>query len=214
MSKFKLIGAGLVLTALSAAANAAIITEAYTGSQVLAENQSYYFAFDMWYGNEFPVLDTSPGLRLTTDGYGAFGNWSSATLYVDFFSTDSDREYADIDFSAWGDAGFLNLPESSTTVLSVDSFRIPVTNGTFTYSHSFDASALNILDNEGWGAARIGASFRTGLANDFGISRVALIVNNGPRGGTNVAEPASLAMFGAGLLGLAFVTRRRFLVKN
>ena len=209
MNKFKLIGAVIALVALSATANAAIITEAYTGKQSISEGNSYIFAFDMWYENSFPVWDTAPGLKLTTDGEGAFGAWSSASLFIDFYSSDADREWADINFEAWG-TGLLG-PLFSTSLLNVDGYLIPTSNGTYQYRYDFTSSALNVLDNEGWGAARVGAPVRKGVNNDLGISRVALVVNNGGRA-IKVAEPGSLALFGAGLLGLAFVTRRRLLV--
>lgn len=209
MNKFKLIGASLAFAALSATANAAIITEAYTGNQFFEERDSYTFGFDL---NGAGGLGTNAwNMSLTTDGQGSYNNWTSATLFVDFWDNDSASEAAEIDVDSLN--LFLIFPYV-TDVYHNDRWSFTSDGNLRTFSYSFTGSDLASMDQLGISWVEIGATRENNFNNDFYVRRVAIVADDGRPGGTNVAEPGSLALFGAGLLGLAFVTRRRLQVKN
>lgn len=203
MKKLKALLAAMLLAAVGAV-SAAAITEEYTGRQLIERGDSYTFDFDLWYANGGLVNDSAPGLTLTTDGQGAFGDWSSATLYVDFYSVDSEPDLASIDFDAWG-FRFLGIPLWDTDVLTLSSFDVsrPAAGSPYFYfTYTLSAAQIAQLDAYGWGSIQIGAT-RTG-GNDFDLTRVGLTVATGA-----VPEPGTLALLAGGLLGLAVSVRRR-----
>jgi hypothetical protein len=198
--------AALILGAASVAANADAVTEEYTGRQFVGKGDSYTFDFDLWYANSGIVNDSAPGLQLTTDGQGAFGQWTAATLYVDFYSVDADPDYASIDLDAWGFRFLLGWP--TTDVLTLNSFNVsrPTAGNTnYTFSYNLTASQLDAMDNFGWSSLRIGASRRSGYDNDFDLTRIGLSV----RTAGAVPEPSVLAVLAVAMLGLGAIARRR-----
>jgi hypothetical protein len=206
MKSIKSFAAALLLALAGSSASAAVITEAYTGSQFVDAGASYTFDFDLWYANSGVVNDTAPGLTLTTDGQGAFGAWSGANLYIDFYSVDSERDYASVDFDAWGFRVF-GLPLWTSDLLALTNVNVSRPVGGNTYynlTYSFTPSQVAILDDYGWGSVKIGATRVSG--NDFDITRVALVVSTAV---STVPEPGTLALLASGLLGLAVVVRRR-----
>jgi len=194
--------AALLLAAAGTPVSAAPITEEYTGRQLIEQGASYTFDFDLWYANAGVVNDTAPGLALTTDGQGAFGNWSSATLYLDFYSVDPESDFASIDFDAWG-FRFLGIPLWDTDILTLSNFNISrpsAGNPYYYFTYNLTAAQIAVLDNYGWGSIQVGAT-RVG-GNDFDLTRVGLVV-------TTLPEPGTLVLLAGGLLGLGAVARRR-----
>lgn len=186
----RVLSLGLLLGA-GTMANAATVTEEYTGSQDLWEGDSYLFAFDLWNSNP-SWLTTDSALHLTSDGTGATGPWSSAELYINFASVDSDREVADIDLRSW--SFLFGSPLFSDQLV----FNTP-SGGSLTASYGLSSSQVNLLDNLGGGLLQISAPSIRGLENDFTITRVGLRATTAP---VSAPEPSTLALFVAGLLAL------------
>lgn len=203
MQKLRFLVATFLLALAGTAANAALIVEEYTGSQFVDSGDSYTFDFDLWYTNSGLVNDTAPGLTLTTDGRGAFGTWSSATLYLDFYSVDPEGDFANIDLDAWGFSIF-GIPLWSTDILTLTGFDVSRPAGGSDYYHfsySLTPAQIAVFDDYGWGSLRVGATRLRD--NDFDLTRVGLAVTTG-----TVPEPGTLALVACGLLVLG-ITRRR-----
>lgn len=196
-----------VLLCAAHVASAAVITEEYTGSQDVWMGDSFLFDFDLWYGNSWPVNDTAPGLKLTTDGVGAFGAWSAADLYIDFASWDPEKETAQIDLDAWT-FRLMGTPLGSADVLFKDiTFSRPY-NGSnvFLASYSLTQPQVNLLDNYGGGTLRLTATRNGTSDNDFTITRVGLRATTGAATlPTRVGEPSIIALLFAGLLGVVLL---------
>jgi hypothetical protein len=193
----------LVLLGSAHLASASVITEEYTGSQDVWEGDSFSFDFDLWYENNWPVNDNAPGMKLTTDGTGAFGTWSAADLYIGFLSTDADPEVAQIDLNAWT-FRLWGIPLGSQDVLfQTLTFSKPSAgNNNYLANYSLSNSQVGLLDNFGGGTLKLTASRQPGFDNDFTITRVGLRA-------TSVPEPATLSLGIVALIALAFIARRR-----
>jgi hypothetical protein len=189
-------------------ANAAVITEEYTGKQDLWSGDSFSFDFDLWNKNYF-AYDTAPGMSLTKDGEGAYGSWSSANLYIDFWSEDPEQEMASIDLDAWTFRLF-GIPLGGQDVLfDTITFSRPQ-NGVYTYlaNYSLSPAQVNLLDNYGGGTLKLTATKQGKYENDFAITRVGLSATTGGTT-TRVSEPSILALLAAALFGAGYIARRR-----
>ena len=185
-------------------AQAAIITEEYTGSQDVLEGVSYTFDFDLWNLNTGSVDDNAPGLRLTKDGTGATGAWTAGTLYIDFLSTDQDPEKVAIDLNAW------TFRIGGSTDVYADTFtfsRPQAGSTTYAWSYNLTAPQLNLLDNYGGGTLRVTASNTSSYVNDFTVTRVGLRATT--LTGTPVPEPTTLSLLGVGLLAVGALAMGR-----
>ena len=191
------------LLASAQLAHAGVVTEEYTGSQDVWEGDSYTFDFDLWNTNTGSVNDNAPGLTLTKDGVGAFGAWSSATLYLDFSSTDSDPESAAIDLDAWT----FRIGGAADVLSQTLNFSRPFGNDeTYSFSSALTAPQVNLLDNFGGGTLRLTATTKAGYANDFTLNRVGLRATTGS---VSVPEPSMLSLLGMGVLAVGALAMGR-----
>jgi PEP-CTERM motif len=177
-------------------AGAAVVTEEYSGFQTISAGSSYNFGFDMWYANSiFGVTDDAPGMVLTADAaaYG-YRPFDSAEVYASFSSTDSDFEYARIKLVAWDSSGDPSLQLFSTEILLNNL-------GTTDWALPLNATQLAVFNVNGWGNIQIKAEIIDGVYSDFNLTKLGMNVT--------VPEPATLLLMGSGLLGLAFLRRKR-----
>lgn len=182
-------------------ASAAPYIEEYTGTQIVSENQTFKFGFDMWYPNTY-VSDNS-ALVLTTDAAGAFGEWVDATLSVKLYSDDIAAENATFSFKAlnWNGTTLADFGMGSM----VGEYGDGNSGQYFTHIVTFNQSQLNAFEAYGWGNVYVTATLAfDGVANGFDIKSVKMEVNT-----SVVPEPTTMLLFGAGLAGLAAVGRRR-----
>jgi hypothetical protein len=183
--------------------NALTYTEEYNGSQAVYENSSFNFGFDFWYNNSVYGVGTDSSLTLTQDAAGAFGPWESASLYIDFYSTDWAYEYAGVKLTAWKENGDPN----QTFDLGTFSFNAYYPwHEIVTFTHDFTSAQLAVFDDWGWGNVQIKA-VTTGSwhDNNFAVNTVGMTVDT-----ASVPEPATLLLLGTGLVGLGFFSRRKF----
>ena len=205
MKKFLMfLCAAMLVFGMVGSASATPFTEEYTGYQYVGENHSYNFGFDLWYQNSQFEVTTDSALDLSIDAEGAFGQWASASLYINLYSEDWESETAEIEITAWNANG---EPDQSFSLGTVSGFLGGWWQGgqTYHYSHDFDSAQLSAFDKWGWGNVQITASATPFWNNnDFAITTVGMNVDTAP-----VPEPATILLMGVGLLGLVGFSCKR-----
>jgi len=192
-------------------AQATYYYEAYTGSQLYsASDESYNFGFDFWYTNDvFAVVDDAPGLELTSDASGMVKHeqLDYMTLYLDMYSTDTYDEDAFITFTFWNCSGNFSSDFSFEVHMDLQSS----TSTTLNQEYAFTLDQINKFETWGWGNVAVEALFTNNddATNDFILNRVALAGGADPGGAAPVPEPATLLLFGLGILGIAGVGRKK-----
>ncbi|MCP4341669.1 MAG: PEP-CTERM sorting domain-containing protein [Desulfobulbaceae bacterium] len=195
----------MLILGIAGSANADLFYEEYTGQQAVYEGDRFSFEFDMWYTNGgWATTDSS--LSLTQDAAGAFGEWDSATLYADLWSTDQDKERTRITLEAYD-------RDKQNAILNLGTFTWEGTNSeTWNFVYDFTPTVLSTFAEFGWGNVVVRATNSwSNIQNDFRIDRVAMEVNTAA---SPVPEPSTMLLMGAGLFGLLGYNRRRFGKKN
>ncbi|MCG8535933.1 MAG: hypothetical protein MI808_12645 [Pseudomonadales bacterium] len=158
----------------------------------ISEGQTGTFAFDL---HNRGAGDTNVGgMELTSDGFGAFGVWTSGSFEIDLWAEDSALETATLSLSAY---------DGDSHLFEIDSWSWDGQTGTQSFDFALTGEQLNILSVLGSGLFSITADFDGDdeNRNDFAITRAALSIDVSDAGEA-VPEPGALAFLILGLIGL------------
>jgi hypothetical protein len=192
MNKFVALGVGAAFSLLASAANAAMLDGAFATSQSVGSTVAAVDA-----GNTSTTLGLATGLDFTAggDGYnfqvtGALGDFLGL---IGQFGTLTDFQFSPslspspLD-PLWAVAGFEFVADSVTVVLQNDNALVLRAVGTIEDTNGVYDDTPGI-----W---------------DFTLNQTGQLLSFSFSTATNVPEPATLALFGAGLLGLGMLRRR------